>query len=86
VEEWLCGCICVVHYAFFLSILRSSSAYVAEFLIGSEDERLSCGYSSFRGKRVTMEDFYDIKTSTIDGRSVCLFGIFDGKNSSLVAC
>jgi len=33
-----------------------------------------------------MEDFYDIKTSTIDGRSVCLFGIFDGKNSCLVAC
>jgi len=27
-----------------------------------------------------MEDFHDIKTSTIDGRSVCLFGIFDGKN------
>lgn len=26
-----------------------------------------------------MEDFYDIKISKIDGRSVCLFGIFDGK-------
>ncbi|XP_027361936.1 probable protein phosphatase 2C 76 isoform X4 [Abrus precatorius] len=45
----------------------------------SEDGRLSCGYSSFRGKRVTMEDFYDIKTSKIDGRLVSLFGIFDGE-------
>lgn len=51
----------------------------------SEDERLSCGYSSFRGKRVTMEDFYDIKTSIIDGRSVCLFGIFDGHGGSRAA-
>ncbi|KAK2390647.1 Protein phosphatase 2C family protein [Trifolium repens] len=51
----------------------------------SEDEKLSCGYSSFRGKRVTMEDFYDIKTSIIDGRSVCLFGIFDGHGGSRAA-
>ena len=47
-------------------------------LSGSEDGRLSCGYSSFRGKRASMEDFYDIKTSKIDGQTVCLFGIFDG--------
>ncbi|XP_028806830.1 probable protein phosphatase 2C 76 isoform X2 [Neltuma alba] len=51
----------------------------------SEDGRLSCGYSSFRGKRVTMEDFYDIKISNIDGRSVCLFGIFDGHGGSRAA-
>ncbi|XP_028806833.1 probable protein phosphatase 2C 76 isoform X5 [Neltuma alba] len=50
-----------------------------------EDGRLSCGYSSFRGKRVTMEDFYDIKISNIDGRSVCLFGIFDGHGGSRAA-
>ncbi|KAK8599410.1 hypothetical protein V6N13_077335 [Hibiscus sabdariffa] len=43
-----------------------------------EDGKLSCGYSSFRGKRATMEDCYDIKTSNINGRTVCLFGIFDG--------
>lgn len=60
-------------------ILSSDQSYAIAFLIGSEDGRLNCGYSSFRGKRVTMEDFYDIKTSNIDGRSVCLFGIFDGK-------
>ncbi|XP_021910178.1 probable protein phosphatase 2C 76 [Carica papaya] len=44
----------------------------------SEDGSLSCGYSSFRGKRLTMEDFYDIKSSKIDGKRVCMFGIFDG--------
>ncbi|KAJ7965378.1 Protein phosphatase 2C [Quillaja saponaria] len=51
----------------------------------SEDGRLSCGYSSIRGKRVSMEDFYDIKTSKIDGRTVCLFGIFDGHGGSRAA-
>jgi len=25
-----------------------------------------------------MEDFYDIKASTIEGQAVCMFGIFDG--------
>ncbi|KAK4480709.1 hypothetical protein RD792_013791 [Penstemon davidsonii] len=51
----------------------------------SEDGRLSCGYSSFRGKRASMEDFYDIKTSEIDGQSVYLFGIFDGHGGSRAA-
>ncbi|KAL0299662.1 UNVERIFIED_CONTAM: putative protein phosphatase 2C 76 [Sesamum radiatum] len=51
----------------------------------SEDGRLSCGYSSFRGKRAKMEDFYDIKTSKINGQSVCLFGIFDGHGGSRAA-
>ncbi|KAE9621440.1 putative protein-serine/threonine phosphatase [Lupinus albus] len=51
----------------------------------SEDGRLGCGYSSFRGKRATMEDFYDIKTSKIGGRSICLFGIFDGHGGSRAA-
>ncbi|RYR27958.1 hypothetical protein Ahy_B01g052026 [Arachis hypogaea] len=48
----------------------------------SEDGRLSCVYSSFRGKKVTMEDLYDIKTLKIGGHSVCLFGIFDGHGGS----
>ncbi|XP_044506415.1 probable protein phosphatase 2C 76 isoform X1 [Mangifera indica] len=51
----------------------------------SEDGKLSCGYSSFRGKRATMEDFFDIKTSTIDGQAVCMFGIFDGHGGSRAA-
>lgn len=48
----------------------------------SEDGRLSCGYSSFRGKRASMEDCFDVKMSTIDGKTVCLFGIFDGHGGS----
>ncbi|XP_039062464.1 probable protein phosphatase 2C 76 isoform X3 [Hibiscus syriacus] len=51
----------------------------------SEDGKLSCGYSSFRGKRATMEDCYDIKTSKINGQTVCLFGIFDGHGGSHAA-
>lgn len=51
----------------------------------SEDGKLSCGYSSFRGKRASMEDFYDVKTSKIDGQTVCLFGIFDGHGGSRAA-
>uniref|UniRef100_A0A453NW84 protein-serine/threonine phosphatase n=1 Tax=Aegilops tauschii subsp. strangulata TaxID=200361 RepID=A0A453NW84_AEGTS len=33
---------------------------------------------SFRGKRATMEDFYDVKLTEIDGHAVSLFGVFDG--------
>lgn len=51
----------------------------------SEDGRLSCGYSSFRGRRASMEDFYDIKISKIDGQTICLFGIFDGHGGSRAA-
>ncbi|ERN02988.1 probable protein phosphatase 2C 76 [Amborella trichopoda] len=51
----------------------------------SEDGKLSCGYSSFRGKRSSMEDFYDVKTAKIDGHTVCLFGIFDGHGGSRAA-
>ncbi|RVW72298.1 putative protein phosphatase 2C 52 [Vitis vinifera] len=54
-------------------------------LIDSEDRKLSCGYSSFRGKRASMEDFYDVKMSKIDGQTVCLFGIFDGHGGSRAA-
>ncbi|GMH28095.1 hypothetical protein Nepgr_029938 [Nepenthes gracilis] len=44
----------------------------------SEDGKLSYGYSSFRGMRASMEDFYDLKISKIDGQTVSMFGIFDG--------
>ncbi|URD75792.1 protein phosphatase 2C 52 [Musa troglodytarum] len=44
----------------------------------SEDGSLTCGYSSFRGKRVSMEDYCDLKSTKIDGHTVNLFGIFDG--------
>ncbi|WOL03170.1 hypothetical protein Cni_G11890 [Canna indica] len=44
----------------------------------SEDRRINCGYSSFMGKRATMEDFFDVKSSNIDGQTMSFFGIFDG--------
>ncbi|KAF0926718.1 hypothetical protein E2562_027152 [Oryza meyeriana var. granulata] len=51
----------------------------------SEDGFQSCGYSSFRGKRASMEDFYDIKSSKIDDKQISLFGIFDGHGGSRAA-
>ncbi|KAJ4797511.1 Protein phosphatase 2C family protein [Rhynchospora pubera] len=51
----------------------------------SEDERLSCGYASFRGKRASMEDFYDAKSSKMEGKVINLFGIFDGHGGSRAA-
>lgn len=46
--------------------------------VGSEDGKLTCGYSSYIGRRSTMEDCYDIKLTKIDGQPVNLFGVFDG--------
>ncbi|XP_062232272.1 probable protein phosphatase 2C 52 isoform X2 [Phragmites australis] len=51
----------------------------------SDDGSLSCGYSSFRGKRASMEDFYDIKSSKVDDKQIDLFGIFDGHGGSRAA-
>ncbi|KAG2310459.1 hypothetical protein Bca52824_022016 [Brassica carinata] len=51
----------------------------------NDDGSLSCGYCSFRGKRSTMEDFYDVKASMIEGQTVCMFGIFDGHGGSRAA-
>lgn len=51
---------------------------VCVWLTCSVDGTLNCGYSSFRGKRASMEDFYDIKSSKIDDKQIHLFGIFDG--------
>ncbi|KAJ0261720.1 protein phosphatase 2C 76 [Hirschfeldia incana] len=51
----------------------------------NEDGSLSCGYCSFRGKRSTMEDFYDVKAFKMEGQTVCMFGIFDGHGGSRAA-
>nr|CAB3473606.1 unnamed protein product [Digitaria exilis] len=45
----------------------------------SEDGSLNCGYSSIRGRRERMEDFYDIKSSRIDDKQINFFGVFDGE-------
>jgi protein phosphatase 1L len=49
----------------------------------SEDGSLNCGYSSIRGRRPGMEDFYDIKSSRIDDKQINFFGVFDGRHSLL---
>ncbi|KAJ4907550.1 putative protein phosphatase 2C 76 [Raphanus sativus] len=51
----------------------------------NDDGSLSCGYCSFRGKRSTMEDFYDVKAFKMEGQTVCMFGIFDGHGGSRAA-
>ncbi|KAF8667886.1 hypothetical protein HU200_052511 [Digitaria exilis] len=51
----------------------------------SEDGKLTCGYSSFIGRRSTMEDCYDIKLTKVDGHPVNLFGVFDGHGGNLAA-
>jgi len=46
--------------------------------VGSEDGKVTCGYSSYIGRRPTMEDCYAIKLTKVDGQPVNLFGVFDG--------
>ncbi|XP_051194077.1 probable protein phosphatase 2C member 13, mitochondrial [Lolium perenne] len=76
-----------------LQLQRRTAAAVAQPQDGGyasggwqrEDGKLKCGYSSFRGKRSTMEDFYDVKLTEIDGQAVSLFGVFDGHGGSRAA-
>lgn len=51
----------------------------------SENKKFSYGYSSLRGKRASMEDFYDAKIHKIDDKMVGLFGVFDGHGGSRAA-
>ncbi|RCV26229.1 hypothetical protein SETIT_5G228900v2 [Setaria italica] len=51
----------------------------------SEDGSLNCGYSSIRGRRASMEDFYDIRSSRIDDKQINLFGVFDGHGGTRAA-
>ncbi len=48
------------------------------FFFGSKDGKLSWGYSSFQGRRPSMEDRLSIKSTTVNGETVSLFGVFDG--------
>jgi hypothetical protein len=74
--ENMCRCFFVNH------ILKNKSCVC--LTVCSVDGRLNCGYSSFRGKRASMEDFYDIKSSKIDYKQISLFGIFDGQRFVLL--
>lgn len=45
----------------------------------SNNNKFSYGFSSLRGKRVSMEDFHDTKIAEVEGKMVGLFGVFDGQ-------
>ncbi|XP_042483423.1 probable protein phosphatase 2C 11 [Macadamia integrifolia] len=55
------------------------------FFTGNRSGRFSYGYSSFKGKRASMEDFYETRISEVDGQMVAFFGVFDGHGGSRAA-
>ncbi|KAK1323599.1 putative protein phosphatase 2C 11 [Acorus calamus] len=54
-------------------------------LTGNKSGRFSYGYSSFQGKRPSMEDFFETRISEVDGQMVAFFGVFDGHGGSRTA-
>lgn len=48
------------------------------FLTGKRNVRFSYGYSTFKGKRASMEDYFETKISEVGGQMVAFFGVFDG--------
>ncbi|KAH9604171.1 hypothetical protein KSS87_004587 [Heliosperma pusillum] len=55
------------------------------FLTGKQHTRFSYGYSTFKGKRASMEDYFETKISEVDGQMVAFFGVFDGHGGSRTA-
>ncbi|GKU90545.1 hypothetical protein SLEP1_g4530 [Rubroshorea leprosula] len=55
------------------------------FITGSRTVNFSYGYSSSKGKRASMEDFYETRISEVDGQMVAFFGVFDGHGGSRTA-
>ncbi|XP_073055443.1 probable protein phosphatase 2C 59 isoform X2 [Primulina eburnea] len=51
----------------------------------SHNGKFSYGYSSFPGKRSSMEDFYDTRIDGVEGEVVGLFGVFDGHGGARAA-
>ncbi|KAL4559177.1 hypothetical protein LXL04_031311 [Taraxacum kok-saghyz] len=55
------------------------------FLSGSKAASFSYGYASFKGKRASMEDYFETTISEVDGQTVAFFGVFDGHGGSRTA-
>ncbi|KAM3750107.1 hypothetical protein ACB098_04G012200 [Castanea mollissima] len=55
------------------------------FLTGNRNGSFNYGYSTFKGKRASMEDFYETRISEVDGQMVAFFGVFDGHGGSRTA-
>jgi len=51
----------------------------------SQNSKFSFGYASSRGKRSSMEDFFETHTFGVDGQIVGLFGVFDGHGGAQAA-
>lgn len=51
----------------------------------SQNSKFSFGYASSRGKRSSMEDFFETDTFGVDGQIVGLFGVFDGHGGAEAA-
>lgn len=51
----------------------------------SENGKCSYGFSSLRGKRASMEDFYEARFAQVADQTVGLFGVFDGHGGSRAA-
>ncbi|KAB1220888.1 putative protein phosphatase 2C 11 [Morella rubra] len=54
-------------------------------LTGNRNGSFNYGYSTFKGKRASMEDFYETRISEVDGQMVAFFGVFDGHGGSRTA-
>lgn len=61
-----------------LKMIKLHSFFPSSFLSGSQNGRISYGYSSIKGKRSSMEDFFETRVSEVDGQMVGFFGVFDG--------
>jgi len=61
-----------------LKMIKLHFFFTSSLLSGSRNGRISYGYSSFKGKRSSMEDFFETKVSEVDGQMVGFFGVFDG--------
>ncbi|KAL5714606.1 protein-serine/threonine phosphatase [Ranunculus cassubicifolius] len=55
------------------------------FFTGNQNGKFSYGYSSLKGKRSSMEDYYETRISEVDGQMVAFFGVFDGHGGSRAA-
>ncbi|KAK4722103.1 hypothetical protein R3W88_012336 [Solanum pinnatisectum] len=55
------------------------------FLTGNKNAKFSYGYATFKGKRASMEDYYETSISEVDGQMVAFFGVFDGHGGSRTA-
>ncbi|XP_020112180.1 probable protein phosphatase 2C 11 [Ananas comosus] len=62
-----------------------SSGGGISFRTGSKDESFSYGYATFKGKRASMEDFFETRIAEVDGQMVSFFGVFDGHGGARTA-